>query len=62
MTELQSNAGSIGIKLNLEPKPFADVISLAVGNCVVNKSPCDWDMGNWGGTCTTGRTTWPRSR
>jgi peptide/nickel transport system substrate-binding protein len=48
MTELQSNAGSIGIKLNLEPKPFADVISLAVGNCVVNKSPCDWDMGNWG--------------
>ena len=24
------------------------MISLAVGNCVVNKTPCDSDMGNWG--------------
>ncbi len=49
MTQLQSNAASIGIKLNLEPKPFAQVTALAAGNCVVAKIPCDWDMANWGG-------------
>jgi peptide/nickel transport system substrate-binding protein len=49
MTQLQSNAASIGIKLNLEPKPFDQVTSLAAGNCVVAKIPCDWDMANWGG-------------
>ena len=48
VTELQSNAASLGIKLTLIPKPVADVISQTVGNCVVNKSPCNWDMGNWG--------------
>ena len=48
MTELQSNAASLGIKLNLEPKPFAQVISVAGGNCVVIKAPCNWDMANWG--------------
>jgi peptide/nickel transport system substrate-binding protein len=49
MTQLQSNAASIGIKLNLEPKPFAEVTALAAGNCVVAKIPCNWDMANWGG-------------
>ena len=49
MTQLQSNAASIGIKLNLAPKPFAQVIALAGGNCVVAKTPCNWDMANWGG-------------
>jgi peptide/nickel transport system substrate-binding protein len=49
MTQLQSNAAAIGIRLNLEPKPFAQVISVAGGNCVVAKLPCDWDMANWGG-------------
>ena len=49
MTQLQSNAASIGIKLNLEPKPFAQVISTAGGNCVAAKLPCNWDMANWGG-------------
>ena len=49
MTQLQSNAASVGIKLNLEPKPFAQVTALAAGNCVVVKAPCDWDMANWGG-------------
>jgi peptide/nickel transport system substrate-binding protein len=49
MTQLQSNAASIGIKLNLEPKPFAQVTALAAGNCVVAKIPCNWDMANWGG-------------
>jgi peptide/nickel transport system substrate-binding protein len=48
VTELQSNAASIGIKLNLEPKPFAEVISVAGGNCVVVKAPCNWDIANWG--------------
>jgi peptide/nickel transport system substrate-binding protein len=49
MTLLQSNAASIGIKLNLEPKPFNQVTALAAGNCVVAKIPCNWDMANWGG-------------
>ena len=49
MTQLQSNALALGIKLNLEPKPFDQVIALAAGNCVVAKIPCNWDMANWGG-------------
>jgi len=49
MIQLQSNAATIGIKLNLEPKPFAQVTALAAGNCAVAKLPCNWDMANWGG-------------
>jgi len=49
MTQLQSNAASIGIKLNLQPKPFDQVTAMAAGNCVVAKIPCDWDLANWGG-------------
>jgi peptide/nickel transport system substrate-binding protein len=49
MTQLQSNAATIGIKLNLDPKPFAQVIATAGGNCVAAKLPCNWDMANWGG-------------
>jgi peptide/nickel transport system substrate-binding protein len=52
MTQLQSNAGSIGIKLNLQPKPFNQVTALAGGNCVVTKSPCNWDLADWGGGWT----------
>jgi peptide/nickel transport system substrate-binding protein len=48
MTQLQSNASSIGIKLNLVPKTLGDVLSEVGGNCVVVKSPCNWDMANWG--------------
>jgi peptide/nickel transport system substrate-binding protein len=48
MTQLQSNASSIGIKLNLVPKPFNEVLSVAGGNCVVVKAPCNWDFANWG--------------
>jgi peptide/nickel transport system substrate-binding protein len=48
MTQLQSNASAIGIKLNLQPKPFNEVISQVGGNCVVAKIPCSWDLGNWG--------------
>jgi peptide/nickel transport system substrate-binding protein len=49
MIQLQSNAATAGIKLNLEPKPFAQVTALAAGNCAVAKLPCNWDMANWGG-------------
>jgi peptide/nickel transport system substrate-binding protein len=49
MQQLQSNAASIGIKLNLEPKPFAQVTAIAGGNCKAAKLPCNWDMANWGG-------------
>ena len=48
MTQLESNAAAVGISLNLVPRPFAQVISVAGGNCVVIKAPCDWDMANWG--------------
>jgi peptide/nickel transport system substrate-binding protein len=49
MIQLQSNVATIGIKLNLQPKPFAQVTALAAGNCTVAKLPCNWDMANWGG-------------
>ncbi len=49
MTQLQSNASLVGIKINLEPKPFNQVTALAAGNCVVAKIPCNWDLANWGG-------------
>ena len=49
MTALQSNAAALGIRLNLKPMTFNNVIQLAGGNCVVEKTPCDWDMANWGG-------------
>jgi peptide/nickel transport system substrate-binding protein len=49
MTQLKSDAEAVGIRLDLVPKPFAQVIALAGGNCVVAKIPCDWDMANWGG-------------
>jgi peptide/nickel transport system substrate-binding protein len=48
MTQLQSNATQVGIKLNLEPKPFDQVTAIAAANCVVAHTSCDWDMGNWG--------------
>ncbi len=48
MTQLQSNAASIGIKLSLVPKPFNQVTALAAGNCKVAKIPCNWDLANWG--------------
>ncbi len=35
MTQLQSNAASIGIKLNLQPKPFDQVTAMAAGRLVV---------------------------
>ena len=52
MTQLQSNASQVGIKLSLDPKPFDQVTAIAAGNCVVAKISCNWDMGNWGGGWT----------
>ena len=49
LTQLQSDAATVGIRLNLEPEPFNQVTALAGGNCVVTRSPCDWDMANWAG-------------
>ena len=48
MTQLQSNAGSIGIKIALSSKPFQQVVALGAGNCVAAKIPCNWDMADWG--------------
>jgi peptide/nickel transport system substrate-binding protein len=48
MTQLQSNALAVGIKLNLKPEPFNTVVAGDSGNCVVAKLPCNWDMADWG--------------
>jgi peptide/nickel transport system substrate-binding protein len=52
MTQLQSNASTVGIKLSLEPKPFNQVTAIAGGNCVTAHISCAWDMANWGGGWT----------
>jgi peptide/nickel transport system substrate-binding protein len=49
LEQLQSNASLIGIKINLEPKPFDQVTAIGAPNCVVAKVSCDWDMADWGG-------------
>jgi peptide/nickel transport system substrate-binding protein len=48
LTQLQSNAAALGIKLNLKPEPFDTVVAASAGNCVVAKIPCNWDMADWG--------------
>ena len=48
MTQLQSNASTVGIKISLEPKPFNQVTAIAGGNCVVAHISCDWDMAQLG--------------
>jgi peptide/nickel transport system substrate-binding protein len=48
LTQLQSDAAAVGIKLNLKPEPFDTVVAASAGNCVVAKLPCDWDMADWG--------------
>jgi len=48
LTQLQSNAATLGIKLNLKPEPFNTVVAASAGNCVVAKIPCNWDMADWG--------------
>ncbi|MBV9096257.1 MAG: hypothetical protein JO132_20685 [Streptosporangiaceae bacterium] len=48
LTQLQSNAAAVGIRLNLKPLPFNQVVAASAGNCVVAKIPCNWDMADWG--------------
>ena len=48
LLQLQSSAAGVGIKLDLKPEPFDDVVSASAGNCVVAKIPCNWDMADWG--------------
>jgi peptide/nickel transport system substrate-binding protein len=48
-TDLQSNAAQVGIRLNLQPKPFTQVLEENLANCVVAKISCAWDMANYGG-------------
>ncbi len=48
LLQLQGSAATVGIKLNLKPEPFDDVVSADAGNCVVAKIPCNWDMADWG--------------
>ncbi|MGA2828242.1 MAG: ABC transporter substrate-binding protein [Streptosporangiaceae bacterium] len=52
MTQLKSNASSLGIQLSLQPKPFNQVTAIAGGNCAAVGSSCAWDFGNWGGGWT----------
>ena len=47
--QLQSNASQVGIKINIEPKPFNSVTEIGAGNCVATKSSCGWDAALWGG-------------
>src|SRR6202034_3647159 len=35
MTQLQSNASRVGIKLSLDPRPFDQVTAIDAGHCVV---------------------------
>lgn len=46
---LQSNAATVGITLNLIPKPFDQVLSVAGGNCAVARLPCHRGMATPGG-------------
>jgi peptide/nickel transport system substrate-binding protein len=52
MTQLKSNASSLGIQLSLQPKPFNQVTAIGGGNCVAVGSSCAWDFANWGGGWT----------
>ena len=49
VSQLQSNASLVGIKLNTQPKLFNDVTAIGAPNCVVAHTSCGWDMALWGG-------------
>jgi peptide/nickel transport system substrate-binding protein len=48
LTQLQSNAAALGIKLNLKPEPFNTVVAASAANCKTANLPCSWDMADWG--------------
>ncbi len=47
MQDLQSQAGKVGIKIQLTTHPFDDVYSAAV-HCTPNEPKCKWEAENWG--------------
>jgi peptide/nickel transport system substrate-binding protein len=49
MTDLQSNAAQVGIKLNMSAEPINEILEANLSNCVVAKLSCNWDMAAWGG-------------
>ena len=49
MTDLQSNAAQVGIKLNIKAEPINQILEANLSNCVVAKLSCNWDMAAWGG-------------
>jgi peptide/nickel transport system substrate-binding protein len=49
MTDLQSNAAQVGIKLNIKAEPINEILEANLSNCVVAKLSCNWDMAAWGG-------------
>jgi len=49
MSQLQSNAAAVGIRVALKPAPFTQVTALAGGNCKLIKAPCNYDLADWGG-------------
>ncbi|MGH3069012.1 MAG: hypothetical protein ACRDMI_10570, partial [Streptosporangiaceae bacterium] len=50
VTQLQSDAAALGIKLSLKPELFNQVVAAYSGNCKVAAGlPCNWDMAQWGG-------------
>jgi peptide/nickel transport system substrate-binding protein len=48
MIQLQAAEASVGIKLNLKPQPFTQVVDADSGNCKVASLPCNWDEADWG--------------
>jgi peptide/nickel transport system substrate-binding protein len=48
MTQLQSAEAGVGIKLNLKPEPFTQVVDSDAGNCKLASLPCNWDEADWG--------------
>jgi peptide/nickel transport system substrate-binding protein len=49
MTDLQSNAAQVGIKLNIKAEPINQILEANLSNCIVAKLSCNWDMAAWGG-------------
>jgi peptide/nickel transport system substrate-binding protein len=48
MVQLQSAEAGVGIKLNLKPEPFTQVVTSYAGNCKLANLPCNWDEADWG--------------
>jgi peptide/nickel transport system substrate-binding protein len=59
MQDLESSAGQAGIKLTLSAQS-GETITASDTACTVTKStPCNWEMGNWGGGWIFAPDYWP---